>query len=337
MRRSGLRVRVTAQLIKASDGYHVWSESYDRELQDIFEVQSDIAGRIADKLRVDLVPRPTTSDATAFDLLLRARHLMRQRNEQALLESRKLLEQALDHDLKYAAAWSALAMVLNVLPTYASGQPEDTLEEAEKAARRANDLDPAMAEPLTVLANLHEMRGDWVEADRLYDKALELDPEDPTSQFWRANHLSRAGYLAEARSYRQRALVLDPTNAALYIWLGLQRGADGEFESALVAVAKAEELGAVLSANEVGGLIRLASGDRPGAVERWKRYFEAQGIRTQAPQLVVEAVADPRRRPARWQPPMICHRMSSYSTRASFSATLIGQCGSSMTSIAART
>ena len=202
VRRSGSRVRVTAQLIKASDGYHLWSESYDRELQDIFEVQSDIAGRIAEKLRVELVPRPTTSDAAAFDLLLRARHLMRQRNEQALLESRKLLEQALDHDPKYAAAWSALAIVLNLLPTYASGQPEDTLEEAEKAARRANELDPAMAEPLTVLANLHEMRGDWVEADRLYDKALALDPEDPTSQFWRANNLSRAGYLAEARSHR---------------------------------------------------------------------------------------------------------------------------------------
>ena len=73
---SGSRVRVTAQLIKASDGYHLWSESYDRQLQDIFEVQSDIAGRIAEKLRVELIPRPTTSDATAFDLLLRARHVM---------------------------------------------------------------------------------------------------------------------------------------------------------------------------------------------------------------------------------------------------------------------
>ena len=300
VRRSGSRVRVTAQLIKASDGYHLWSESYDRELQDIFEVQSDIAGRIAEKLRVDLVPRPTTSDTAAFDLLLRARHLMRQRNEQALLESRKLLEQALDHDPKYAAAWSALAMVLNVLPTYAPArvQPEETLDEAEKAGRRANDLDPAMAEPLTVLANLHEMRGDWVEADRLYDRALALDPEDPTSQFWRANNLSRAGYLAEARSHRQRAMALDPTNAAVHLWFALQLGADGEFESALTAVAKAEEHGGVNFADGYGGMIHFAKGDRPGAVERWKRYFEARGIRTRAPQLVVEAVDDPRRRSA---------------------------------------
>jgi len=300
VRRSGSRVRVTAQLIKASDGYHVWSESYDRELQDIFEVQSDIAGRIAEKLRVDLVPRPTTSDTTAFDLLLRARHLMRQRNEQALLESRKLLEQALDHDPKYAAAWSALAMVLNVLPTYAPArvQPEETLDEAETAGRRANDLDPAMAEPLTVLANLHEMRGDWVEADRLYNRAVALDSADPTSQFWRANNLSSAGYLAEARSHRQRAMALDPTNAAVHLWFALQLGADGEFESALTALAKAEEHGGVNFADVYGGMIHFAKGDRPGAVERWKRYFEARGIRTRAPQLVVEAVDDPRRRSA---------------------------------------
>ena len=222
VRRSGSRVRVTAQLIKASDGYHLWSESYDRELQDIFEVQSDIAGRIAEKLRVELVPRPTTSDTTAFDLLLQARHLMRQRNEQALLESRKLLEQALDHDPKYAAAWSALAIVLNLLPMYASGKPEKTFESAEKAARRAMELDPAMAEPLTLLASLNEMRGDWVEADRLYEKALALDPEDPTSQFWHAIMLSRAGYLVEAGRHLQRALALDPTNGALHRWLGMQ-------------------------------------------------------------------------------------------------------------------
>jgi TolB-like protein/Tfp pilus assembly protein PilF len=298
VRRSGSRVRVTAQLIKASDGYHLWSESYDRELQDIFEVQSDIAGRIAEKLRVGLVARPTTSDASAFDLLLRARHLTQQRNEQALLESRKLLEQALDHDPKYAAAWSALAMVLITLPTYASGKPEKTFESAEKAARRAMELDPAMAEPLTVLASLNETRGDWVEADRLYERALALHPEDPTSQFWHAIMLSRAGYLEEAGPHLQRALTLDPTNGALHRMLGLHYGVQGQFGPALAEVAKGEELGSVDFADLFCGLIHLAQGDRPGAVDSWNRHLQRRGIRTQAPQLVVEALADPRGRPA---------------------------------------
>jgi TolB-like protein/Tfp pilus assembly protein PilF len=299
VRRSGARVRVTAQLIKASDGYHLWSESYDREIEDIFEVQSDIASRIAEKLRVDLVPRPTTSDSAAFDLLLRARHLIRQRNEPALLESRELLEQALDRDPNYGAAWSALAMLLNLLPTYASGNPESPLESAEKAARRAMELDPAMAEPWTVLASLNEMRGDWLEADRLYEKALALDPEDPTSQYWHAIMLSRAGYLVEAGLYLQRALALDPTNGALHRWHGMELGAQGLFEAALAEVAKGEELGSSVPFSDfVRGLIHLAQGDGAGAVENWNRCFERRGIRTQAPQLVVEALADPRGRPA---------------------------------------
>jgi TolB-like protein/Tfp pilus assembly protein PilF len=298
VRRAGSRVRVTTQLIKADDGYHLWSESYDRELNDIFDVQSDIAGRIADKLRVELVPRPTTSDAAAFDLLLRARHLMRQRNEPALLEARKLLEQAVDRDPNYAAAFSALAIVLNILPTYASGEPEKTFESAEKAARRAMELDPAMAEPLTLLASLNEGRGDWVEADRLYEKALALDPEDPTSQFWHAIMLSRAGYLAEAGQHLRRALAVDPTNGALHRWLGLHYGAQGQFEPALAELAKGEELGSVAFADLVRGLIRLEQGDRSGAVESWNRYFQRRGIPTKAPELVVEALVDRRVRPA---------------------------------------
>ena len=297
VRRSGSRVRITAQLIKASDGYHLWSESYDRELQDIFEVQSDIAGRIAEKLRVELVPRPTTSDTAAFDLLLRARHLMPQRNEQALLESRKLLEQALDHDPQYAAAWSKLAIVLVLLPGYASGEPEKTFESAEKAARRAIELDPAMAEPLALLASLNEMHGDWVEADRLYERALALDPENPTSQHWHGVMLVRAGYLVEAGPHMQRALALDPTNGALHRWHGMQLGAQGQFEPALAEVAKSEDLGSDKFADVVRGMIRLAQGDRPGAVASWDRYFQRRGIRTQAPKLVVEGLADPRGRP----------------------------------------
>ena len=96
----------------------------------------------------------------------------------------------------------------------------------------------------------------------------------------------------------QRALALDPTNVAVHLWFALHLGADGEFESALAAVTKAEEMGAVKFAALNGGMIHFAQGDTLGAVQRWNRYFETQGIRTRAPQLLVEAVADPRRRPA---------------------------------------
>jgi hypothetical protein len=132
----------------------------------------------------------------------------------------------------------------------------------------------------------------------LYEKALALDPEDPTSQFWHAVMLSRAGYLVEAGPHAQRALALDPTNGALHRWLGMHHAARGQFESALAEVAKSEDLGSDVFANVVRGTIRLAQGDAPGAVESWNRYFQRRGMQTRAPQLVVEALADPRRRPA---------------------------------------
>ena len=120
------------------------------------------------------------------------------------------------------------------------------------------------------------MRGDWVEADRLYEKALALDPEDPTSQFWHAIMLSRAGYLVEAGPHLQRALALDPTNGAR---ASLARSAATARRVNLSQLSRrwprAEELGSVAFADLVRGLIHLAQGDRPGAVESWNRYFAA--------------------------------------------------------------
>ena len=108
--------------------------------------------------------------------------------------------------------------------------------------------------------------------------------------------ITQAGYLVEAGRHLHRALTLDPTNGALHRSLGLHYGAHGQFESALAELAKGEELGSAAFADLVRGLIRLAQGDRPGAVESWNRHFQRRGIRTQAPKLVVEAVADPRGR-----------------------------------------
>ena len=109
--------------------------------------------------------------------------------------------------------------------------------------------------------------------------------------------LVRAGYLVEAGPHMQRALALDPTNGALHRWHGMQLGAQGQFEPALAEVAKSEDLGSDKFADVVRGMIRLAQGDRPGAVASWDRYFQRRGIRTQAPKLVVEGLADPRGRP----------------------------------------
>jgi hypothetical protein len=110
--------------------------------------------------------------------------------------------------------------------------------------------------------------------------------------------LSRAGYLVDAGRHLERALALDPTNGAVHREHALHLGVQGQFEPALAEITKSEELGSLLFADLVRGVIRLAQGDGTGAVESWNRYFQRRGIRTQAPQLLVEALADPRKRPA---------------------------------------
>jgi hypothetical protein len=180
------------------------------------------------------------------------------------------------------------------------------------------ELDPAMAEPLTVLASLNETSGDWVEADRLYEKALALDPEDPTSQFWHAIMLSRAGYWWRLDAICA-CLAVDPTNGALHRCSECSR-AQGQFESArgggqgrgtgLRSFRGSCSRPDPSGAGDRQGQSRAGTGISSGAIglrphSSWSRQWL---IRAGALAL---------------RPPTICHRMSSYSTRASFSATLI--------------
>ena len=141
------------------------------------------------------------------------------------------------------------------------------------------------------------MRGDWVEADRLYERALALEPEDPTSQFWHA--YSCPGLAIWWRRTASAACAgpgSDERRTASLARLHTPRRVN--LSQLSLRWQRPRNWGSEDFAYLVRGLIRLAQGDRPGAVESWNRYFQRRGIRTQAPQLVVEALADPRRRPA---------------------------------------
>jgi len=157
VRKAGNRVRIMAQLINVADGYHLWSERYDRELKDIFEVQDDIARAIADRLKValkggqQLTVKPGTSNLEAYQLYLKGRALLYRRGLD-IRRAAQCFERAVVLDSHYALAWSGLADARNMVGLYGFERPDATMPQAMEAAFRAVALDSTLAEAHCSLA-----------------------------------------------------------------------------------------------------------------------------------------------------------------------------------------
>lgn len=251
VRKDGDQLRITAQLIDASDGSHVWSDRYDRTLEDVFAIQSEIAASVAEALRVPLglddasqLVTPT-ADLGAYDLYLAGRSKMRERG-QSLLEARDLFQAALARDSTWAPAWAALAEVEELRIWYPTAQPGDmsrsefnatALEASERAARHALELDPGNASAYVALGSVYRNRAEWKEAEAAYVQALELDPDNPEAHQQYGDYLINVGRIAESVHAMDRAAVLDPAP----IRLGMLAGALLE-DGRVAESAEAEEL-----------------------------------------------------------------------------------------------
>jgi len=219
VRRSEDEVRITAQLIRASDGFHLWSETYDRKLENVFAVQDDIASRIAEALQVSMgvagqsgtVIR--TVDPEVYDLYLRARAIHRQRGE-GLLEAIELFEKALAIDPEFAPAWAGLSHTYNVIPNYISVQQYedlgDIMGKSLAAAQQALDLDPNLPSAIHAMANNLLFSFEWAQAQQHYLKALELDPDSADIMEDYVSLLTFAGQPDIARPFAERMIELDP-------------------------------------------------------------------------------------------------------------------------------
>lgn len=236
VRKDGDRLRITAQLIDAGDGSHLWSEQYDRELEDVFAIQTDLAEAIASELRVplgldrgDRLVSPT-EDLEAFDLYLEGRRRMRERGR-SLDEAIALFESALARDSLWAPAWAGLAESRALLPFYAvpladSALWDNSLSAAERAATRALELDPHNASAAVALGNVHRDRWDWEAAEAAYARALALDPDNEEAHQQYAEYLAYVGRLGDAYEAALRALELDrsPVRYDVAGYLALFRG-----------------------------------------------------------------------------------------------------------------
>jgi eukaryotic-like serine/threonine-protein kinase len=228
VRKSGNRLRVSTQLISVQDGYQLWSESYDRDLTDIFAVQEDVARSIVAALRLKLAPardsalaaRPTT-DLVAYDLYLKGRFSWNQRTGPALREAVRYLEQAVARDSTFARAWAALADAYILLVPYAGGSPADGWRKAQAAAKTVLALDSTSAEAYTSLGYGNTIYAwNWQAAEENFRRAIAADPNYATGQQWYGDFLSARGRLAESLAQMDRAHELDP----LSLQIGTERG-----------------------------------------------------------------------------------------------------------------
>ena len=246
VRKSGNQVRITAQLIDAATDAHLWSETYDRELQDIFLIQDEIAGRIAEALKLTLeldTGAPPTADLESYTLFLQGRELLRQRDAEGLLSARRMLEEATDRDPDFADAWALRAMVEIVLPGYVK-EPYENFEPAARAhARRALDLDPTHPEALLALGQANNVMGKSAEALASLEAVVETHPANSTGQLWLAIALLEAGYVEQSFQHISRALESDPVHGTVLDWYARIAQTAGRPELVVPAAERALQLG----------------------------------------------------------------------------------------------
>jgi len=241
VRRDGDQVRITAQLIRASDGFHLWSETYDRKLENIFAIQDDISNQIAAALQISLgitdkqVKRSEKSvNPEVYDLYLKARGLHRQRGP-GLIEALELFQNALDIDPLFAPAWAGLAHSYDVVEFYVSAEVLESIGDVRAqslaAAQKALHLDPELATALHAMGNNLWVQGEWATAIEHYERALQLDPDSADIMEDYTNVLIYTMQLEAARKVAERMVILDPfvpvfLNATTHVYDALE-----EFEA----------------------------------------------------------------------------------------------------------
>ena len=267
VQKSGSRLRITAQLINIADGYHLWSEKYDRELKDVFAIQDEISSAIVGALRLKLTPQEKgriaghaiTGNLEAYNLYLQGRYFWNKRGTDDVKKAIEYFDQAIALDPGFALAYAGLADSYLVLPQFGEEQWSGVLAKAKEAALKALALDGSLAEAHVSLASVYYLERDFAASENGFKRALELDPNYPTGHHWYSNLLSSMDRMDESLAEMKRALELDPLSLMIHValtWLYLDRR---EFDQALGQARKAVELDPkfVYSRHMLGMCLRL--------------------------------------------------------------------------------
>ena len=276
VRKSGNHLRITAELVRADSGYHVWSQTYDRTYNDIFKVQDEIAAAVVEALKVSLLatsmPKATSAANTyAYTLYLKARALLNQFSIQSTEQAATYLKQALGLDAKFAPAWALYAKTRTIL--YEAGRIdfERARGEARDAAMRAVALDPKLSAAHVSMARVYDFfEWNWAAMDAEIKLARQLDPNDSDALRY-AGIISLAyGRANDAVDVLQRAVELDPLEAANYAILGNAYLAAGRLQDSRLAFQHSAALNPLLGGHFGVAEVLLIGGDGAAALTEFE-------------------------------------------------------------------
>ena len=259
VRRVGNRVKLTAQLTDASSGKIIWADSYEEQAQDVFAVEDSIARAIVAALRLRLNAKDAkaagvinaqgTSDIAAYELYLRGQYLLARRGN-SLYAALKLFEEATDKDPNFARAYAAYGMAASLLPNFTKTPSDSIVPLGLKAARRAIQLDPKLADAHLAMGNLLLFDYNWEGARKEYQRALEIEPNNATAHQWAGDVMYAVGKPREGLANMKRAVELDPSSAIMHTDYGYALLISGRYKEARAELAKSVELDSSLVFNE---------------------------------------------------------------------------------------
>jgi TolB-like protein/lipopolysaccharide biosynthesis regulator YciM len=251
VRKSGNRIRVTAQLIDVTSQEHLWADQYDRDLSDIFSIQTDIAKHVSDGLKVTLlyaeqkrIEKRETENAAAHVAYLKGRTFLHDRSEKAVRGAQDRFELAIKHDPNYARAYAGLSDVYDLLGEYFFAPASECLEKNRTFLRKALELDPTLPEARVSLARLYMHDYRFAEAEGEFKHAIVLIPSYATAHHWYALCLRELGRFDEALSEILRAEELDPLSPVISYHVQYSYLCRGDDEGVLKRIQKIREIDA---------------------------------------------------------------------------------------------
>ena len=247
VRKAGNQLRITAQLIEVATDSHLWSQTYDRQMENIFAVQDDIAASVAGALKVTLeggqTPKAQQTNPEAYNAYLQGRYFFDRRSKEDLEKAIGYYEQALQIDPNYARAWVGLSAAHSTQADWGYVPVDEGYVKARKEAEKALELDPNLAEAHAQMGWIKmNYDWDWTGADAAYKRALELEPANADVVRGAALLAATLGRFDEAITLDRRAIELDPLRVAAHYNLGIHAYYAGRWEEAEAAFRKALEL-----------------------------------------------------------------------------------------------